>query len=110
MTILESTYAEIDKNIEALCESGRMEDYVDNVVLIHLKDGGVVIASEPAWRITDKDLIVLEGLLCEKTTEDGSFDPSCSVSLVYENTTDDKFDPSKLTQVNGFTLNRTRPV
>lgn len=109
MTILESTYAEIDKNIEALCESGRMEDYVDNVAIIHLKDGGVVVASEPAWRITDKDLIVLEGLLCDKTTEDGSFDPSCSVSLIYENTTDDKFDPSKWIYIEqdapGMTIN-----
>lgn len=74
MVILNSKYCDLEALIENLVESGEMDDYTDGalVTVDVAEDGDVIAVDEPTYRITDKNLIVAEGVYCEKKQKHGS--------------------------------------
>lgn len=93
MVILNSKYCDLEALIESLVESGEMDDYnCGALIMVDVAEGGDVIAvDEPAYRITDKNLIVVDVVYCENNT--GRLERSWSLSLIYENVPDADFNP-----------------
>lgn len=93
MVILNSKYCDLEGLIERLAESGEMDDYTYGalVTVDDAEDGDAIAVDEPAYRITDKNLIVVEGVYCENNA--GRLERSWSLSLIYEDVPDADFNP-----------------
>ena len=63
MVILDFEYSELDKEIDYLCESGKIDDYTgEAIVTKNVADGDLIVVYEPAFRITDKNVIATKVL------------------------------------------------
>lgn len=88
MIVINSTYDELDQKISDLAESEEMADAEED--LIPVENDEAIIVYQPAWRVTDKNLIVVEGVYCNRN---GSFwEPDWSLTLVYDDVPDEKFN------------------
>ena len=98
MTIEEVKYDELEQVLDELADSDDLFDYEDEGVVIenepHLgKD--VIVVQGPAWRVTDKGLIVAEGVYCNYIEKVDAYEPDWALTLVYEDVPDDEFDPAR---------------
>ena len=64
MIIINSKYDELEENNNRYCDFWETEDYEEVLIKNVMGDGGTVIAFAPAYRVTDKDLIAVEGEHC----------------------------------------------
>lgn len=93
MVILDFEYSELDEGIDYLCESGKIEDYMGEAVITkNVADEDMIVAYEPAFRITDKNLIAIEGVYYAKDDATNSLESDWLLTLIYENVEDSDFD------------------
>ena len=93
--VREVKYDKIDEVLEKFIESGEFEE---DLIDFEIKDGeafgeDLVILSSPAWRVTDKGLIFVEGTYF--SLQNGQYEPDWSITMVYEDVSDDELDLSK---------------
>lgn len=88
ITIKDVTYDEI----ETLLDTEEIEEYFDETDIIQNEDLGkdAIIVYPPAYRVTDKNLIFLEGTYCNYDYEKGEFEPDFSLTLIYDNVKNDE--------------------
>ncbi len=86
---LERLYEEEQEN----CSSYSMYDVTE----IKNDDIGedCIIADGIAFRVTDLELIFVEGTYCSFDEETGECEPDWSLTLIYDNVPDDEFDVQK---------------
>lgn len=87
MIILDSSYDELDDKIERLSDSN---EYGEEV-LVSVNDDEAIVLFEPAWRITDKDLIAVEGVYGNYDKETRDFEPDWALTAIYDNVANDDF-------------------
>lgn len=95
MVINNVKYDEIDEALNRFYDSEQAEDLYDEVIISdeeHLGDDAIV-AMAPAWRVTDKGLIFMEGMYCNRSRITGELEPDWSLTLIYADAADEKFDP-----------------
>lgn len=93
--VREVEYDKIDEVLERYIESGKFEDELED---FEVKDGeafgeDLVVLSSPAWRVTDKGLIFVEGTYF--VLQNGQYEPDWSITIVYKNVPDNELDLSK---------------
>ena len=95
MKILDVTYEDIDDAIDKYLDSEEAEQEDDEGYLLKGEDLGedIIIAQGPAWRVTDKNLIFMEGVYCTFIEELDAYDVDFSLTLIYEDVPDEKFNP-----------------
>lgn len=93
MVILDFEYSELDKEIDYLCESGKLDDYMgEAIVTKNVADGDLIVVYEPAFRITDKNVIAIEGVYYAKDEDTNRLESDWSLTLIYKNVEDSEFD------------------
>ena len=88
MIILDSSYDELDDKIERLSDS----DEYGEEVLVSVNDDEAIVLFEPAWRITDKNLIAVEGIYGNYDQKARNFKPDWALTAIYDNVPDGDFD------------------
>ena len=57
----------------------------------------IILVRNPAFRVTDKKLIFMEGIYCTYSAEYKDWLPDWSLTLIYEDKTDSEFDYTEYT-------------
>ena len=98
MVIHNVQYDEIEEALDELFNSEQADDFRDEDVTIsneeHLGED-VIIAYAPAYRVTDKGLIFMEGVYCTRSELTGEVEPDWSLTLIYADVSDEEFDPQR---------------
>ena len=93
MKILDVKYEDIDKTTGALEESGNPDElWEEEMIQDETTGNDAIFTCGPAWRVTDRNLIFMEGVYCNYNEETKEYDPDWSLTLIYEDTDDEKFD------------------
>lgn len=97
MDIFNVKYSELEDEIERLVDSDTTGAYEEEFLIVNENIGGgdSILAVGPAWRVTDKGVIVMEGVYCNYNQETGEFDPDWALTLVYQDVPDEEFDPER---------------
>ena len=76
-------YKDLDETLDKYYDS---EEFNDDEYLIQNSSIGedAIIAFGPAWYVTDKGFIAIEGAYCNYNHETGKFDPDWSLTLLYK--------------------------
>ena len=94
MIILNSTLEDLDDRIDRYSES--QDSYPLKMVIENgICDDEKIIVVEPGWRITDKDLIAIEGECWCRNDETSRYELDWTCTLVYQSTSDEDFDPEQ---------------
>ena len=93
MVIKNCEYDRLEEEIDKFYEA---DDYYDEMEEIPITNeigvDDAVVAYAPAWRVTDKNIIIMEGVYCNRLST-GQLEPDWSLTLVYDDVPDDQFDP-----------------
>lgn len=93
MKIVDLKYADIDEFLENLYESEEFIQYPDYKINNWDKTGQTVVITQGAiCRVTDLDLIFVEGVCYRYEDSTKEFDLDWSLTLIYQNESDDEFD------------------
>lgn len=96
MRIFNTNYTEIDKDTEKLVESDEYVDLIEDTVITNEFIGDdVIIIDGIAWRVLDKGLIFAEGVYYEPEEGSEEYTPSWSVTLLYNDVSDEEFNPQE---------------
>ena len=96
MVINNVRYDEIDEALNRFYDSEQVEDVYDEVLIDEDSLGGdVIVANAPAWRVTDKGLIFMEGVYCNRSRLTGELEPDWSLTLIYADVPDEAFNPNR---------------
>lgn len=83
-------YSEID---DVLAEASISEEMFDEIELKGDRVGdGVILTYGDTYRVTDKGIIFIEGTYCYYSEETGVLEPDWSLTMIYEDVSDNDFD------------------
>lgn len=94
MEILNSNYDELDKRIEEHCAS--LKERPQKVIIKNsICDNSLIVAVGPAWRVTDKNLIAVEGECWFYNADISQYEADWTLTLLYDDVSDEDFDLEK---------------
>lgn len=91
MIILNSLYDDLEEKIESISAD---TEYGDDK-LVSVNDEEAILLFEPAYRVTDKNIIAVEGVYGSYDEKTRDFQSDWSLTAIYDNVTDDKFNVEK---------------
>lgn len=97
MVIFNVKYSELEEEIENLVDTDSTGLYCNEFQIVNdsIGEEACILAYGPAWRVTDKDVIVVEGVYCNYNKETDEYDPDWALTLVYKDVPDEEFDPDR---------------
>jgi hypothetical protein len=94
MKIKNILYAYLDEAIDNYYADEEFEEE-EHVIQDESIGADAIVTFGPAWRILDKNLIIVEGTYCNYNPETNEYDPDWSLTLIYDNVPDKQFDINK---------------
>ena len=91
MIILNSLYDDLEEKIESISA----DTEYGNDALVFVNDEEAILLFEPAYRVTDKNIIAVEGVYGSYDVKTRDFQSDWSLTAIYDNVTDDKFKVEK---------------
>lgn len=94
MQIKNILYPYLDEAIDNYYASEEPEEE-GHVILNESIGSDAIMTFGPAWRVLDKNLIVVEGIYSNYNPDTKEWEPDWSLTLIYDNVPDNQFDINK---------------
>ena len=95
MRIVDVEYEKIDETMDKLIDEEEMGWEEHAIWQDEKPTSDVIVVYGPAFRVTDRNLIFMDGTYCTFNEKEGVAEPDFSCTVIYSDVPDEEFDPDR---------------